>query len=76
MDQFYLLCFDHLSSLADNIPELPCPPCHIVTKPGQLPVEFLEPSAAQKLVIGFDCEGVDLCRNGALCIMQVSKSKP
>ncbi|KAI3504863.1 hypothetical protein L1887_26618 [Cichorium endivia] len=25
----------------------------------------------KKLVIGFDCEGVDLCRNGTLCIMQV-----
>jgi exonuclease 3'-5' domain-containing protein 1 len=24
------------------------------------------------LVIGFDCEGVDLCRNGALCIMQLA----
>lgn len=57
---------------SDNNPELPCPPYHIVTKPGQLPVEFLEPSAAQKLVIGFDCEGVDLCRNGALCIMQLA----
>ncbi|KAL6882122.1 hypothetical protein ACP4OV_011594 [Aristida adscensionis] len=56
----------------DNNPELPSPPYHIVTKPGQLPVEFLEPSAAQKLVIGFDCEGVDLCRNGALCIMQLA----
>ena len=44
----------------------------VVTKPGQLPVEFLEPSAAQKLVIGFDCEGVDLCRHGALCIMQIA----
>ncbi|XP_008654563.1 uncharacterized protein [Zea mays] len=57
---------------SDNNPELPCPSYHIVTKPGQLPVEFLEPSAAQKLVIGFDCEGVDLCRNGALCIMQLA----
>ncbi|PUZ56178.1 hypothetical protein GQ55_5G274600 [Panicum hallii var. hallii] len=57
---------------ADNNPELSSPPYHIVTKPGQLPVEFLEPSAAQKLVIGFDCEGVDLCRNGALCIMQLA----
>jgi len=47
----------------------------VVTKPGQLPVEFLEPSAAQQLVIGFVCEGVDLCRHGALCIMQVSSNE-
>ncbi|TVU34156.1 hypothetical protein EJB05_15985 [Eragrostis curvula] len=57
---------------ADSNSELPSPPYYIVTKPGQLPVEFLEPSAGQKLVIGFDCEGVDLCRNGALCIMQLA----
>ncbi|XP_062213498.1 uncharacterized protein LOC133914403 [Phragmites australis] len=57
---------------SDHNSELPSPPYHIVTKPGQLPVEFLEPSAGQKLVIGFDCEGVDLCRNGALCIMQLA----
>ncbi|KAH0969015.1 hypothetical protein GBA52_029136 [Prunus armeniaca] len=30
----------------------------------QLPAEFLEPSAERQLVIGFDCEGVDLCRHG------------
>uniref|UniRef100_A0A0E0JK85 3'-5' exonuclease domain-containing protein n=1 Tax=Oryza punctata TaxID=4537 RepID=A0A0E0JK85_ORYPU len=47
-------------------------PMRVVTEAGQLPVEFLEPSAAQKLVIGFDCEGVDLCRHGALCIMQIA----
>lgn len=58
--------------VAGNNAELPSLPFHVVTKPSQLPVEFLEPSAAHKLVIGFDCEGVDLCRNGALCIMQVS----
>lgn len=47
-------------------------PIHIVTAASQLPVEFLEPSPEKKLVIGFDCEGVDLCRNGELCIMQVN----
>ncbi|KAL5221436.1 hypothetical protein ABZP36_026149 [Zizania latifolia] len=52
--------------------ELPSLPVRVITEPGQLPVEFLEPSAAQKLVIGFDCEGVDLCRHGALCIMQLA----
>ncbi|KAK1285718.1 hypothetical protein QJS10_CPB20g00486 [Acorus calamus] len=45
-------------------------PVHVVTQPSQLPSEFLEPSADRKLVIGFDCEGVDLCRNGSLCVMQ------
>ncbi|KAM0864408.1 hypothetical protein ACQ4PT_043994 [Festuca glaucescens] len=60
------------SSLAGNNAELPSLPFHVVTKPSQLPVEFLEPSAAQRLVIGFDCEGVDLCRHGALCIMQIA----
>ncbi|XP_054795911.1 uncharacterized protein LOC129301370 [Prosopis cineraria] len=47
-------------------------PIHIVTRASQLPVEFLEPSPQEQLVIGFDCEGVDLCRNGALCIMQLA----
>ncbi|KAJ9549859.1 hypothetical protein OSB04_022402 [Centaurea solstitialis] len=47
-------------------------PIHIVTKASQLPPEFLEPSPDKKLVIGFDCEGVDLCRNGTLCIMQLA----
>ncbi|KAI4316561.1 hypothetical protein L6164_024534 [Bauhinia variegata] len=47
-------------------------PIHIVTNASELPVEFLEPSPEQQLVIGFDCEGVDLCRNGTLCIMQLA----
>lgn len=47
-------------------------PIHIVTYAGQLPIEFLEPSPDRQLVIGLDCEGVDLCRTGTLCIMQVS----
>ncbi|CAL4949205.1 unnamed protein product [Urochloa decumbens] len=56
----------------DKNPEYPAYHIIIVTRPDQLPVEFLQPSAANKLVIGFDCEGVDLCRNGALCIMQLA----
>ncbi|KAK6782417.1 hypothetical protein RDI58_020213 [Solanum bulbocastanum] len=47
-------------------------PIHVVTNPSELPVEFLEPSAETQLVIGFDCEGVDLCRHGTLCIMQLA----
>ncbi|KAG9455602.1 hypothetical protein H6P81_000110 [Aristolochia fimbriata] len=47
-------------------------PIHIVTHPSQLPPEFLEPSIERMLVIGFDCEGVDLCRYGTLCIMQLA----
>lgn len=47
-------------------------PVHVVTKASQLPIDFLEPSPQTKLVIGFDCEGVDLCRYGTLCIMQVN----
>lgn len=47
-------------------------PIHIVTYAGQLPSEFLEPSPDRQLVIGLDCEGVDLCRTGALCIMQLA----
>ncbi|XP_071695995.1 uncharacterized protein [Rutidosis leptorrhynchoides] len=49
-------------------------PIHIVTHASQLPPEFLQPSPDKKLVIGFDCEGVDLCRNGTLCIMQLAFS--
>lgn len=46
-------------------------PIHVVTQASQLPTEFLDPSPERQLVIGFDCEGVDLCRHGTLCIMQV-----
>ncbi|CAI9755693.1 unnamed protein product [Fraxinus pennsylvanica] len=41
-------------------------PIHVVTSSCQLPAEFLEPSPEKQLVIGFDCEGVDLCRHGTL----------
>lgn len=44
---------------------------HIVTHESQLPSEFLYPSPEKQFIIGFDCEGVDLCRYGTLCIMQV-----
>ncbi|XP_076928194.1 exosome complex exonuclease rrp6-like [Bidens hawaiensis] len=47
-------------------------PVHIVTHASQLPTDFLKPTPDKKLVIGFDCEGVDLCRNGTLCIMQLA----
>ncbi|KAH7574310.1 hypothetical protein JRO89_XS03G0280400 [Xanthoceras sorbifolium] len=47
-------------------------PIHIVTNASQLPAEFLDPSPEKKLIIGFDCEGVDLCRHGTLCIMQLA----
>uniref|UniRef100_A0A7N0V588 3'-5' exonuclease domain-containing protein n=1 Tax=Kalanchoe fedtschenkoi TaxID=63787 RepID=A0A7N0V588_KALFE len=47
-------------------------PIHAVVDASQLPIEFLEPSPDKRLVIGFDCEGVDLCRHGTLCIMQLA----
>ncbi|XP_019429532.1 PREDICTED: piRNA biogenesis protein EXD1 [Lupinus angustifolius] len=47
-------------------------PIHIVTNASQLPIEFLEPSPQSQIAIGFDCEGVDLCRYGSLCIMQLA----
>ncbi|PON76657.1 DNA polymerase [Parasponia andersonii] len=56
----------------NNEAHLSVVPIHIVTHASQLPVEFLEPSSERKLVIGFDCEGVDLCRHGTLCIMQLA----
>jgi hypothetical protein len=51
-------------------------PVHIVTHPAQLPWSFLQPNPNQPLVIGFDCDGVDLSRYGRLCIMQVRFSHP
>ncbi|CAA0806704.1 3-5 exonuclease domain-containing protein / K homology domain-containing protein / KH domain-containing protein [Striga hermonthica] len=47
-------------------------PIHVVTRASQLPAEFLQPSHERQLVIGFDCEGVDLCRDGTLCIIQLA----
>ncbi|CAL5373877.1 unnamed protein product [Camellia sinensis] len=56
----------------DNEALLSLVPIHIVTHASQLPTEFLYPSPERQLVIGFDCEGVDLCRYGTLCIMQLA----
>ncbi|KAL4311473.1 hypothetical protein GQ457_01G040440 [Hibiscus cannabinus] len=50
-------------------------PIHIVTHASQLPKEFLFPSAQTPLIIGFDCEGVQLCQYGTLCIMQLALSE-
>ncbi|RYR55585.1 hypothetical protein Ahy_A06g030773 isoform B [Arachis hypogaea] len=47
-------------------------PIHIVTTASQLPTEFLEPSPQHQFIIGFDCEGEDLCRTGALCLIQLA----
>lgn len=47
-------------------------PIHIVTHASQLPSEFLYPSAKRPFIVGFDCEGVDLCRYGTLSIMQLA----
>ncbi|XP_065629270.1 uncharacterized protein LOC112003874 [Quercus suber] len=58
----------------DHEANLKLVPIHIVTDASQLPAEFLEPSPENQLVIGFDCEGVDLCRHGTLCIMQLAFS--
>ncbi|KAK9273044.1 hypothetical protein L1049_017851 [Liquidambar formosana] len=56
----------------DHEANLTLVPIHIVTHASQLPIEFLEPSPERQLVIGFDCEGVDLCRYGTLCVMQLA----
>ncbi|XP_072957259.1 uncharacterized protein [Typha angustifolia] len=61
-------------SLSDDSDQFMQVPVYIVTDAAQLPVDFLEPSAHRPLVIGFDCEGVDLCRHGALCVMQIAYS--
>eukprot|EP00252_Welwitschia_mirabilis_P002421 TRINITY_DN12368_c0_g1_i1.p1 TRINITY_DN12368_c0_g1~~TRINITY_DN12368_c0_g1_i1.p1 ORF type:complete len:317 (-),score=77.20 TRINITY_DN12368_c0_g1_i1:302-1252(-) len=45
---------------------------NVVTEVSQLPDEFLNPSHERQIVIGFDCEGVDLAREGRLCIMQLA----
>ncbi|KAL8107232.1 hypothetical protein AgCh_023880 [Apium graveolens] len=55
-----------------NSGSLPPVPIYIVTHASQLPNEFLHPSPDRQLVIGLDCEGVDLCRSGTLCIMQLA----
>ncbi|CAI5482604.1 unnamed protein product [Closterium sp. Yama58-4] len=49
-------------------------PVHVVTDATQLPPELLHPPVppAPPLVIGFDCEGIDLARHGQLCVMQLA----
>ncbi|CAL1373404.1 unnamed protein product [Linum trigynum] len=58
--------------ILDHDAQFPPLPVLVVTEPSQLPVEFLNPSPDHELVVGFDCEGVDLCRTGKLCIMQLA----
>lgn len=55
-----------------SVDDSPLVPIYIVCQPAQLPADFLEPSVDRQLVVGFDCEGVDLCRHGSLCIMQLA----
>ncbi|CAN6457029.1 unnamed protein product [Victoria cruziana] len=55
-----------------NEADFPQAPIYIVTHASQLPSEFLEPCIDSQLIIGFDCEGTDLCRTGALCVMQLA----
>ncbi|CAL1386361.1 unnamed protein product [Linum trigynum] len=56
----------------DHDAQFPPLPVLVVTEPSQLPVEFLNPSPDHELVVGLDCEGVDLCRTGKLCIVQLA----
>ena len=72
MIEWLILCITGDKPL-DHEANLKLVPIHIVTDASQLPAEFLEPSPENQLVIGFDCEGVDLCRHGTLCIMQVKR---
>ncbi|KAE9588496.1 hypothetical protein Lal_00002884 [Lupinus albus] len=64
--------FNHGDKPVDDESRTTIVPVHIVTNASQLPIEFLEPSPQSQIAIGFDCEGVDLCRNGSLCIMQLA----
>lgn len=60
----------NLSAAEQDQAMLP-PPVFVVTHPSQLPSEFLQPDPEHHISVGFDCEGVDLCRHGRLCVMQV-----
>ncbi|KAH0460441.1 hypothetical protein IEQ34_011104 [Dendrobium chrysotoxum] len=68
----YLSRWQQDGILANGTSEDATVPVHIVTHASQLPSEFLNPSADSQLVVGFDCEGIDLCRAGGLCLMQVN----
>ncbi|KAJ3701946.1 hypothetical protein LUZ61_005651 [Rhynchospora tenuis] len=70
--QIPIPCATSGGSFSENNADFTSVPIHIITEPAQLPIEFLEPSPQKQLVIGLDCEGVDLCRNGTLCIMQLA----
>eukprot|EP00271_Cylindrocystis_brebissonii_P018315 TRINITY_DN5119_c3_g4_i2.p1 TRINITY_DN5119_c3_g4~~TRINITY_DN5119_c3_g4_i2.p1 ORF type:complete len:332 (+),score=73.97 TRINITY_DN5119_c3_g4_i2:441-1436(+) len=59
----------HADEMEVNMQPLPV---RIVTAAWQLPPGFREPSPQTPIVIGFDCEGVDLARYGQLCIMQLA----
>ncbi|XP_069154339.1 uncharacterized protein [Solanum lycopersicum] len=47
-------------------------PIYIISHESQLPATFLYPSPKNEMVVGLDCEGVDLCRYGTLCIVQLA----
>ncbi|KAH0687662.1 hypothetical protein KY290_020202 [Solanum tuberosum] len=47
-------------------------PIYIISHESQLPATFLNPSPKNEMVVGLDCEGVDLCRYGTLCIVQLA----
>lgn len=61
----------NLSAAEQDQAMLP-PPVFVVTHPSQLPSEFLQPDPEHHISVGFDCEGVDLCRHGRLCVMQLA----
>lgn len=72
----YQTCIPLPSGSGRNHPDhevlLSLVPIHVVTHASQLPTEFLYPSPKRHLVVGFDCEAVDLCRYGTLCIIQLA----
>ncbi|PKA63462.1 hypothetical protein AXF42_Ash005357 [Apostasia shenzhenica] len=57
--------------LPDENSEGPLAPIHVVKHASELPSGFLNPSFGSPLVIGLDCEGIELCRHGAICVIQL-----
>ncbi|KAK4736117.1 hypothetical protein R3W88_010378 [Solanum pinnatisectum] len=47
-------------------------PIYIISHESQLPATCLYPSPKNEMVVELDCEGVDLCRYGTLCIVQLA----
>ncbi|CAM8949556.1 unnamed protein product [Rhodiola kirilowii] len=47
-------------------------PIYTVVDASQLPIDFLAPSPYKRMVVGFDCEGVELCRFGPITLMQLA----